>query len=159
MKRTMMLLGGLMTILTIFASALPHVTEKPSTGCFPLVTTDGAATICTDARIDRMFLGLWPPFQSEPHQRIAASAYQKSRNSREGHIVKIAGLGYEDGVLVQPFDTPSYDTSARPRHRASGDTHPSRIKTEMAPTAFGSKQQIPSPCLCCKRGHFLILFI
>ena len=90
----------------------------------------------TDARIDRMFLGLWPPFQSEPHQRIAASAYQKSRNSREGHIVKIAGLGYEDGVLVQPFDTPSYDIASAPYVEYDLDIQPgdSQIEIRTLPT-------------------------
>ena len=68
----------------------------------------------SDARIDRMYLGLWPPFEAEPRQRIAASAYQQHHESQECHITKIAGLGYQDGVLVQPFDIPSYDVESAP---------------------------------------------
>ena len=67
-----------------------------------------------DARIDRIFVGLWPPFNAEPRERIAASTYQLRRDSQEGQIMKIEGLGYTDGVLVQPFDTPSYDVASAP---------------------------------------------
>ena len=56
------------------------------------------------ARIDRLFLGLYPPFDSEPHVRIPASLYQ----DKQGGIVRVRQLGYTDGVLVQPFDVPSY---------------------------------------------------
>ena len=58
----------------------------------------------TDARIDQIFLGLYPPFVKEPRLRIPASHYQ----NKQGGIQRIEGLGYTDGVLVQPFDTPSY---------------------------------------------------
>ena len=57
-----------------------------------------------DARIDQIFLGLYPPFVKEPRLRIPASYYQ----NKQGSIQRIEGLGYTDGVLVQPFDTPSY---------------------------------------------------
>lgn len=57
-----------------------------------------------DARIDQIFLGLYPPFIKEPRLRIPASHYQ----NKQGGIQCIEGLGYTDGVLVQPFDTPSY---------------------------------------------------
>ena len=57
-----------------------------------------------DARIDQIFLGLYPPFAKEPRLRIPASHYQ----NKQGGIQRIVGLGYTDGVLVQPFDTPSY---------------------------------------------------
>ena len=57
-----------------------------------------------DARIDRLFLGLYPSFVREPRLRIPASLYQ----NKQGGIERIEGLGYTDGVLVQPFDTPSY---------------------------------------------------
>ncbi|MBR1388075.1 MAG: glycosyl hydrolase 115 family protein, partial [Prevotella sp.] len=57
-----------------------------------------------DARIDQIFLGLYPPFVKEPRLRIPASHYQ----SKQGGIQRIEGLGYTDGVLVLPFDTPSY---------------------------------------------------
>ena len=67
-----------------------------------------------DARIDRIFLGLWPPLEAEPRLNIAASEYKRSGDSKEGHIEKIIGLGFHDGVLVQPFDTPSYDVESAP---------------------------------------------
>ncbi len=57
-----------------------------------------------EARIDKMFLGLYPPFVEEPRMRIPASLY----DNKQGGIERIEGLGYTDGVLVQPFDTPSY---------------------------------------------------
>jgi hypothetical protein len=58
----------------------------------------------TNARIDQIFLGLYPPFVKEPRQRIPASHYQ----NMQGGVQRIEGLGYTDGVLVLPFDTPSY---------------------------------------------------
>ena len=57
-----------------------------------------------DARIDQIFLGLYPPFVKEARLRIPASHYQ----NKQGGIQRIEGLGYADGVLIQPFDTPSY---------------------------------------------------
>ena len=57
-----------------------------------------------NARIDQIFVGLYPPFVKEPRLRIPASYYQ----NKQGSIQRIEGLGYTDGVLVQPFDTPSY---------------------------------------------------
>lgn len=66
------------------------------------------------ARIDRIFLGLWPPFDSQPRLVIPASAFHDSHDSREGAITCVNGLGYSDGVVVQPFNTPSYEPSAAP---------------------------------------------
>ncbi len=57
-----------------------------------------------DARIDQIFLGLYPPFVKEPRQRIPASHYQ----NKQGAVQRVEGLGYTDGVLVLPFETPSY---------------------------------------------------
>ena len=68
--------------------------------------------IKSDARIDRIFLGLHPPFASEPRLRIPASDYCQKHDSREGSITQVPQLGYTDGVLVQPFNTPSYDISS-----------------------------------------------
>ncbi|MCR5644004.1 MAG: hypothetical protein K6G32_11825, partial [Prevotella sp.] len=64
-----------------------------------------------DARIDQIFIGLWPPFTQEPRLRINASNYYQVHDSREGSITTIQGLGFHDGVLVQPFNTPSYDVA------------------------------------------------
>lgn len=57
-----------------------------------------------DARIDQIYLGLYPPFAKEPRVRIPASMYQ----NKQGDICRIPQLGYNDGVMVGPFDTPSY---------------------------------------------------
>jgi len=57
-----------------------------------------------DAHIYQIFLGLYPPFVKEPRRRIPASLYQ----NKQGGIQRVEGLGYTDGILVQPFDTPSY---------------------------------------------------
>lgn len=59
----------------------------------------------TDARIDQIYLGEYPPFAKEPRLRIPASQYQ----SKQGGIERIENLGYSNGVMVQPFDTPSYE--------------------------------------------------
>ncbi len=58
----------------------------------------------TDARIDHIYIGLYPPFTDEPRVRIPAALYQNSK----GNVTRVKGLGYHDGVLVQPFNTPSY---------------------------------------------------
>jgi len=66
-----------------------------------------------DARIDHIYIGLYPPFEREPRLRLAASHY----DGCQGSIARIAQLGYEDGVTVLPFDTPSHseaDISAAP---------------------------------------------
>ena len=57
-----------------------------------------------DARIDRIFIGLCPPFDGEPRVRLAATSYRHL----QGGIERIEGLGFTDGLLVQPFYTPSY---------------------------------------------------
>ena len=64
-----------------------------------------------DARIDRIYIGTCPPFPGDPAAIIPAAEYVESRDSREGRIVTVPQLGFSDGVLVQPFDTPSYDIS------------------------------------------------
>ena len=63
-----------------------------------------------DARIERIFLGLWPPFDAEPRLRLAADTYRNKR----GNVMCVEGLGYTDGLVVQPFDTPSYEIADAP---------------------------------------------
>lgn len=63
----------------------------------------------SDARIDRIYIGTYPPFPCDPEATIPAEAFEKSHDSREGKITVVRQLGFSDGVLVQPFDTPSYD--------------------------------------------------
>jgi hypothetical protein len=67
-----------------------------------------------DARIDRIFLGLWPPFSREPRQRIAASHFTASHDVADCQVAVVRGLGYTDGVLTQPFGTPGYDVATGP---------------------------------------------
>lgn len=57
-----------------------------------------------NARIDNIYLGEYPPFVKEPRLRIPASHYEV----KHGGVVRVENLGYSDGVLVQPFDTPSF---------------------------------------------------
>lgn len=58
-----------------------------------------------DARIDRIYLGLYPPFAKEPRMRISASSFDNKR----GDIIRVKQLGYNDGVMAERFDTPSYE--------------------------------------------------
>jgi hypothetical protein len=68
----------------------------------------------TEARIDRIYLGSWAPFDAEPRVRIPAYAFDDRHDSREGKVMRVAQLGYTDGVMVQPFGTPSYAVSDAP---------------------------------------------
>lgn len=65
-----------------------------------------------DARIDGIWLGVWPPFQEEAYSITPAAMFDAHHDSNEGKIEIIPWLGFADGVLVQPFDTPSYDDVA-----------------------------------------------
>lgn len=62
-----------------------------------------------DARIDRIFLGTWVPFDAEPRVRIPAYQFTGKKDSQNSEIMRIEQLGYSDGVIVQPFNTPSYE--------------------------------------------------
>ena len=67
-----------------------------------------------DARIDHIYMGIWPPFEDEPRLRIPARDFN-GRSDMEGCAITVAeGLGFSDGVLVQPFDTPSYEPGSAP---------------------------------------------
>lgn len=61
------------------------------------------------AQIHQIFLGIWPPFPAAPLQRIPAHAYHHKQDTPAGVITRVENLGFSDGILVQPFDTPSYD--------------------------------------------------
>ena len=65
-----------------------------------------------DARLGRIWLGVFPPFDAAPAARIPAARYKEAGSSREGSVRVIPGLGFSDGVTVLPFDTPSYDDAA-----------------------------------------------
>ncbi len=69
------------------------------------------ANLKKDARIDHIYIGTYPPFTKEPRLRIPAYDYLSKHES----IQRIPQLGYTDGMMVQPFDTPSYQqVSAAP---------------------------------------------
>ena len=61
------------------------------------------------ARIDRIYLGIWPPFDEEPRLRIAASDFDARQ---DGSVICVEGLGYSDGVMAYPFDSPSYGATS-----------------------------------------------
>lgn len=63
------------------------------------------------ARVDSIFMGIYPPFPLESAGVITADNYVAKGDSQDGKIVKVKGLGYNDGLIVQPFDTPSYSLS------------------------------------------------
>lgn len=69
--------------------------------------------VANEARIDEMFIGLYPPLPSEPLLRIAACNFSGNRDT-EGKVTTVKDLGFADGVTVLPFDTPSYDTASAP---------------------------------------------
>jgi hypothetical protein len=65
----------------------------------------------SDARIDRIYIGTYPPFPADPEAIIPAADFVESKDSREGKVTVVQQLGFSDGVLIQPFDTPSYEIS------------------------------------------------
>ncbi len=67
-----------------------------------------------DADIDAIFMGLYPPFPSEDIATIPASEGKVIRNTDEGSIKTVTLLGFNDGVAVLPFDTPSYTPEEAP---------------------------------------------
>ena len=67
-----------------------------------------------DAEIDAIFMGLYPPFPSEARASIPASEGKVIRNTDEGSVKTVKLLGFNDGVVVLPFDTPSYTPEESP---------------------------------------------
>lgn len=63
------------------------------------------------ARVDSIYIGLYPPFPSEPRRIIKAQDYLSAENSPGGKVMTVKGLGYNDGLEVMPFDTPLYQLS------------------------------------------------
>lgn len=64
-----------------------------------------------DARLDSLFIGLYPPFPVEPEQRILAGDYSTKNDAAGACITAVKQLGFNDGLVVLPFDTPSYQLS------------------------------------------------
>lgn len=86
-----------------------------------------------DARIDQIYLGLYPPFAPEPRLRIPASLYQH----KQGDISRIPQLGYSDGVMAEPFETPSYQQSEKApyvEYELDIDAADSRLEVRTLPT-------------------------
>ena len=75
--------------------------------------------IATEATIYDVFIGIQPPFDAEPCQRIAAKDYTQSHQGHIGYgsarqrglgeLKTIPQLGYQDGVMVVPCLTDSYE--------------------------------------------------
>ncbi len=70
--------------------------------------------VAPEARIEALFIGHYPPLPAEPLQRIAASQYAARHDCSGGQISVVPQLGYCDGVMVLPFDTPSFDVAEAP---------------------------------------------
>lgn len=64
--------------------------------------------------IDNIFAGIYPPFPPAAKTIIRGSECRVVRNSSEGKLRTVKGLGFNDGVVVLPFDTPSYETEDAP---------------------------------------------
>lgn len=60
------------------------------------------------ARIDSIFIGIYPPFPIPSRQIVKADEYLMKGDSKEGSVMTIRNLGYTDGVEVLPTTTPSY---------------------------------------------------
>ena len=91
----------------------------------------------SDARVDDIFIGVYPPFPAEARLCVPAGGYDAARQGRSGRIATVAQLGFSDGVVVLPFDTPSYDdVSAAPcvEYRLDLEDGDSRIEVRTLPT-------------------------
>lgn len=64
------------------------------------------------ARIDSIFIGLYPPFPANSAEIIKAASYCDLSNGQYGEITRVKQLGFNDGVMVMPFDSPSYEVSS-----------------------------------------------
>ncbi len=62
-----------------------------------------------DALIGDIFIGVYPPFPAESRLCIPAGGYDSAHEGLSGRITTVGQLGFSDGVVVLPFDTPSYD--------------------------------------------------
>lgn len=86
------------------------------------------------ARVDSIFIGLYPPMATAPRLTLKASEYSTLGDSSEGRAGVIKGLGYNDGIEVLPFDTPSYsldDIDAAPFAEYSIELQPGTNELEI----------------------------
>lgn len=78
----------------------------------------------TDARIDSIYLGTYPPFPAAPKQVFAAKDYVDHHDTDCAAIRVIEGLGYQDGVTTtMPQQAPSYEPSEAPYVTYSTELH------------------------------------
>lgn len=68
--------------------------------------------IKTGALIDSIFMGIYPPFPLDSKEIVKAQCYVNKGDSEDGKVIAVKGLGYNDGLLVHPFNTPSYSLSS-----------------------------------------------
>lgn len=61
------------------------------------------------ARIDSIYIGIYPPMPLSPTMRLKAESFTSRGNSENGEVTIIRGLGFNDGLTVLPFATPSYE--------------------------------------------------
>lgn len=66
------------------------------------------------AYIDNIFAGVYPPFPDAAKLTVKASEGRVARDSAEGKVTTVKGLGFNDGVVVLPFSTPSYEPADAP---------------------------------------------
>lgn len=92
--------------------------------------------VVPEARIEALYLGLYPPLPAEPLQRITASQYASKHDTQEAELNVIPGLGFCDGLMAQPFDTPSYDPASAPyaEYRLDLPAEASAIEIRTLPT-------------------------
>ena len=70
--------------------------------------------VAPEATIEAIFIGLYPNLPAEPLQRIAANQYSQKHEAAEGALTTVQQLGFCDGVMVLPFNTPSYSVENAP---------------------------------------------
>lgn len=70
--------------------------------------------IVPGTQISAIFAGIQPPFVPEPNHthRIGAKMYVAKHNPDNASLEVVPQLGYNDGVTVLPYTTPSYEPTA-----------------------------------------------
>lgn len=68
--------------------------------------------IAPEAAIDSIYCGIRPPFAADAVVRVKAADYAQKRDAAQGRLTTVPLLGYNDGVGVLPYTTPSYNGDA-----------------------------------------------
>lgn len=66
------------------------------------------------ARIDSVYLGAYPPFPESPKQIIPAAGFSRKMENEAVSLCLVPGLGFCDGVTIQPLPAPSFCLSDAP---------------------------------------------